>query len=277
VNLRGTRSLSWREILESAAKNVKESIKPLLGSKKAEESLGMGAGGEIIKRIDYTAEQAIIETLKDYEVSCIFVSEESGIKKIGKDPTEFLIVDPIDGTLNALRGINFYCTSLAVSKNRFLNGVYAGLVMNLINGDIYYGEKNKGAYLNQKTIHTSSIEDLEESIIGIDLCFLKDESIIRKALSFLKKVSHTRYFGANALELCQVASGLIEGFIDLRKRLRITDIAAGQLIVKEAGGLVISLNGKELNSRISLKERISLIAAANQRLSKKIMKVLQLL
>ncbi|MEM2896859.1 MAG: inositol monophosphatase family protein [Candidatus Bathyarchaeia archaeon] len=268
--------MNWHEILESAAKKVKESIEPFLGSERAHESLGKGAGGEIIKRIDYVAEKAIIETLKDYEASCILVSEESGIKKVGKNLRDFLVVDPLDGTLNALRGVNFYCTSLAVSKNQFLSGIYAGLVMDLVNEDIYYGEKNKGAYLKQEMIHTSSVMDLKESIVGIDLCFLKDETIIKKILSFLMKVNHTRYFGANALELCQVASGIIEAFIDMRKRIRITDIAAGQLIIKEAGGLVVSLNGKELDSRISPKERVSLIAVANRRLSKKIMRALQL-
>lgn len=269
--------MNWYEILETAAKNVKESIKPLLGSKKAEEGLGKGAGGDTIKRIDYVAEQAIIETLKKHKVSCILISEEAGIMEIGEEPREeFLIIDPIDGTLNALKGIDFYCTSLAVSKSRLLKDVYAGLVMDLVNGDIYYGEKNKGAYLNLKPIHTSSIKDLKESIIGIDLCLLKDDFIIKKVLSFLTKVNHTRHLGANALELCKVASGVIEGFMDIRKRLRVTDIAAGQLIVKEAGGLVISLDGKELNSKISPKERVSFIAVANQCLAKKIIKALQL-
>ncbi|MEM3754161.1 MAG: inositol monophosphatase family protein [Candidatus Bathyarchaeia archaeon] len=269
--------MNWYEILLNAANSVKESIKPLIGSKKAWESIGKGAGGEVTKRLDYKAEKAIIETLKKCEVSCILVSEESGIKKIGKSPKEFLIVDPIDGTLNALKGIDFYCTSLAVSKNQFLSGVYAGLVMNIVNGDVYYGEKNKGACLNKKTIHTSTIKDLEDSIIGVDVCFLKDEFIVKKLLKFLKKANHTRYFGANALELCQIANGLIEAFIDLRKRLRVTDIAAAQLIIKEAGGLVTSLDGKELDSRISLKERISLIATANEHLLRKILKTLEFL
>jgi myo-inositol-1(or 4)-monophosphatase len=263
--------LNWYKILKEAAESAKEAIKPFIGLKEAGESLGKGAGGDSTKRIDRIAEEAIIEALNSYGISCILISEECGMKNLGKAPSEFLIIDPIDGTLNALRKVNFYCTSLTVSKNQFLSGVYAGLIMNLIDGSIYYAEKNKGAFLNQEAIHTSNVKDLRKAMVGLDLCFLKNEALIKRITSFLTHVNHMRHFGANALELCQVASGITDAFIDVGNRT--VDISAGQLIVKEAGGLIVSLNGEELDSKISPKKRVSFIAAANPCLCRKILKL----
>ncbi|MEM2422776.1 MAG: inositol monophosphatase family protein, partial [Candidatus Bathyarchaeia archaeon] len=171
--------MDWLKILKEAAKNVKENIGPILRSKEASEKVGWGAGGDTTRKIDYIAEKTIIETLTKFNVSCILISEEIGIKKLREDAEEFIILDPIDGTINALRGVNFYCCSLAVSKNLFLNGVYTGLVMNLVNGDIYYAEKGKGAYLNNNKIHTSNVTNLNEALVGLDLCFTNSETIMK--------------------------------------------------------------------------------------------------
>jgi len=267
--------VDWNEILKEAAEKVKNEVNKALGSKDANENLGVGAGGDITKKIDYIAEKAVIDTLSNLNVSCILISEESGVKKIGDAPKEFLILDPLDGTINALKGVKFYCCSLAVSKTWFLNGVYAGLIMNLVDGDIYYAEKGEGAYLNEEKIYTSNVESLREALIGLDLCFLNNEEDIKKLVKFLFYAFHTRHFGANALELCQIASGVIDAFIDARNRIRAVDIAAGQLIVKEAGGIIVSLNGEELNMKVTPEEKTSFIAAANNQLCKEILKVLK--
>ncbi|MEM2842674.1 MAG: inositol monophosphatase family protein, partial [Candidatus Bathyarchaeia archaeon] len=135
--------MDWFKILRETCEEVKKNVKLTLSLKEAGEELGQGAGGDITRKVDYIAEKTVIETLNKLNVSCILVSEEAGVKKLGEKPKEFIILDPIDGTLNALRGINFYCCSLAVSKTLFLKSVYAGLVMDLVNGDVYYAEKDK--------------------------------------------------------------------------------------------------------------------------------------
>lgn len=266
--------MDWFKILMEIAENVKENVKLTLNLKEAGEEMGRGAGGDTTRKIDFIAEKTVIETLTKLNVSCILVSEEIGVKKLGENPKEFIILDPIDGTLNALRGINFYCSSLAVSKTLFLSGVYAGLVMNLVNGDVYYAEKNKGAYLNNNEIHASNVTSLNEALIGLDLCFINSEDI-KKIANLFNYVQHTRHFGANALELCQIAHGVIDAFIDARNKIRAVDIAASQLIVKEAGGVIVSLNGEELNMKITPEEKASFIAAANNHLCKEILKVLK--
>jgi len=265
--------MDWSEILREVAENVKNEVNKALGSKDASEDLGIGAGGDATKKIDYIAEKTVFDALNNLNVSCILISEESGVKKIGDKPEEFLILDPLDGTVNALRGVKFYCCSLAVSKTWFLNGVYAGLIMNLVDGDVYYAEKGKGAYLNEEKIHTSNMENLKEALIGLDLCFLNNEENIKRLVKLLVYAFHTRHFGANALELCQIASGVIDAFIDARNRIRAVDIAAGQLIVKEAGGIIVSLNGEELNMKVTPEEKTSFIATANNQLCKEILKV----
>jgi myo-inositol-1(or 4)-monophosphatase len=266
--------MDWFKILMETAENIKEKVKLTLSLKGASEELGRGAGGDVTRKADYIAEEAAIEALNKLNVSCILVSEEAGVKKLGEKPKEFIILDPIDGTLNALRGVKFYCCSLAVSKNLFLNSVYAGLVMNLINGDVYYAEKDKGAYLNNEKIHASNIANLNEALIGLDLCFINSEEI-KKIANLFNYIQHIRHFGANALELCQIANGITDAFIDVRNKIRAVDIAASQLIVKEAEGVVASLNGEELNMKVTPENKASFIAAANTKLYREILKVLK--
>ncbi|MBS7655123.1 fructose 1,6-bisphosphatase [Candidatus Bathyarchaeota archaeon] len=266
--------MDWFKILRETCEEVKRNVKLTLSLKEAGEELGQGAGGDITRKVDYIAEKTVIETLNKLNVSCILVSEEAGVKKLGEKPKEFIILDPIDGTLNALRGINFYCCSLAVSKTLFLKSVYAGLVMDLVNGDVYYAEKDKGAYLNNNEVHTSNVTSLNKALIGLDLCFTNSEDI-KKIANLFNYARHTRHFGANALELCQIANNVTDAFIDARNKIRAVDIAASQLIVKEAGGVIVSLNGEELNMKVTPEEKASFIAAANNHLCKEILRVLK--
>jgi len=257
--------IDWPTILQACSENMKKRVHPLFGSKEGRTEFGRGAGGDIKKRIDLAAEDALFETLLDHEVSCTVISEESGIKKIGVHPSRFYVTtDPVDGTTNAVRGLPFMDISLAVSRKRTLGSVETALVADVMHDVTYTAEKGKGAYKNQKKIKPSRTATLQEAVVGVDLSNFKARKVVNQLITILETTRHLRHFGANALEICYVADGTTDAFIDLRGKLRVTDIAAGHLILLEAGGVITTPNGKELNVPLSATQRVSFVAAGNR-------------
>ena len=123
-----------------------------------------------MKLVDLAAEKAIVEVLLKHGISFTLVSEESGIKEYGSQAKDcYVTVDPIDGTTNLVRGLPFYCSSIAVSHKPLLSDVYAALVTDLFHGTTYTATQGKGAFLNGERISTSVVTSLEEAVIGLDL------------------------------------------------------------------------------------------------------------
>ena len=242
-----------------AANSAKERVDGLVGTLEAKRVLGLGAGGDLTKKIDRVAEEAIIEVLNRHKISCTLVSEEVGFKNIGERSNIYVVVDPVDGTSNAVHGLEFYATSIAVSDKPSLEGVFQGIVMNLKSGSVFQAEKSKGAYRDGKPIRVSNHASFKESIVGLDLNGV-DEAQLRKASPLILNFRHLRHFGASALELCYVAAGLIDAYIDLRGKIRVTDLAAGYLIVKEAGGVLLTTGGEEVNIPLAPQSRAAVIA-----------------
>ena len=244
---------------------------PFFKSPEASFGFGIGAGGDVMKRIDLIAEKTLIEIIEKEGFSCTLVSEETGIREIGENPENFYVTtDPIDGTTNATRGIPFIATSIAVSKKPYLNQIEIALVTDLYHNITYTAKIGKGAHRNGAKIKSSEIQSLDEAVIGVDFTHKALEIASRLKL-MLEKTKHLRHLGANALELCYVADGTTDGFIDLRGKLRVTDIAAAYLILKEAGGIITKPDGKELNAELEPTQRVSFIAVGNKRLYEMIM------
>lgn len=255
----------WLNILIDCAENMKNAAAPLFGSSEAREGFGRGAGGDIKKRIDVEAEDALIQTLQKHHASCTLISEESGIKTIGDNPSEFYVTaDPVDGTANAVRGLPFAAISLAGSKKPMLSDVEVAIVGDMMQNATYTAEKGRGAYKNGKRIKPSETAKLEEAFVGIDFNTFQARQFIDQLTGVLKKTRHLRHLGANALEICYVADGTSDAFIDIRGKLRVTDIAAAYLILLEAGGAFTTPEGSKLNTRLDPRQRVSLIAAANK-------------
>jgi myo-inositol-1(or 4)-monophosphatase len=218
------------------------------------------------------AEKAIVETFVGQSISFTLISEESGIREYGENPKEnYVIADPIDGTTNLTRGIPFYATSIAVSTKPELNAVHTALVADLFHGATYTAEKGRGAHCNGRKIAPSKQKTLEDAVIGIDLNTYKAREIAPQLTSLIEKTKHIRHLGANALELCYVANGTTDAFIDIRGKLRTTDMAAAWLIIKEAGALITTPDGKPLNAKLDPKERLTFVASANPEIHKKIL------
>jgi len=218
------------------------------------------------------AENAIVDTLKQHDVSFPLVSEESGVKNFGASADEcFVTVDPIDGTTNLIRGLPFYACSIAVSDKPMLEDVYAGMVADLFHDVTYTAFKGKGAYRDGKKIEPSKTVSLDDALIGLDLNTYKVNKVAPRLTALIGQTKHIRHFGANALELCYVAGGLTDAFVDLRGKLRTTDVAAGFLIVKEAGGVVTSPDNQVLNVELDPKRTLSFVASGNSQIHEKIL------
>jgi myo-inositol-1(or 4)-monophosphatase len=271
------KQINWQQILIQCKNNIQKQIAPLLKTlNQPQPNLGIGAGGDPIKQIDLAAENAIVKTLKEHNLSFTLISEESGVKEYGETPREnFVTTDPIDGTTNLMRGIPFYATSIAVSTKPILDTIHTALVADLPHDITYITQKGEGAYRNYHKIAPSKNTSLEEAVIGIDLNTYRVKEIAPKLSAIIQKTKHIRHLGANALELCYVADGTTDAFLDIRGKLRTTDMAAAWLIIQEVGAKITTPEGKPLNVKLDPKQKVTFIAAANQKIHKIILNSLR--
>jgi myo-inositol-1(or 4)-monophosphatase len=263
--------MNWLEILQECSQKMKKEALKFYGSPEAAVGFGVGAGGDTSKRIDLVAEKALIECLNKHEISCTLVSEEAGTKQIGTKPSEYYITtDPVDGTTNAVRGLPFSANVIAVSRGPFLRDVEAAVVSGIVQEITYTAQKKGGAFRNGKRIKPSEVSNIEDAVIGVDLNTFRIEELVAKIKGLFKVGKHFRHFGANALEICYVADGSTDAFIDIRGKLRVTDMVASYLILREAGGIILTPEGEELNVPLAATQRLSFIAASNKTLYEKI-------
>jgi myo-inositol-1(or 4)-monophosphatase len=269
--------IDWSRILFECKNNVQVSIRPSLATiKEPQPYLGRGAGGDVMRPVDLAAENAMIDTLEKHDVSFTLVSEESGVKRFGASAGEcFVTVDPIDGTTNLIRGLPFYACSIAVSDKPMLEDVYAGMVADLFHDVTYTAFKGKGAYRDKKKIEPSKTVSLDDAVIGLDLNTYRVKKVAPRLTALIEKTKHIRHFGANALELCYVADGLTDAFVDLRGKLRTTDVAASFLIIKEAGGIVTSPDNQTVSVELDPKQTLSFIASGNMQIHEKILSLVK--
>lgn len=264
----------WKVVSYQIIREVEEAISPLVGRKKAGETLKMGADGTPTKLIDEVAEEKVIEVLNNTGKSLTLVSEEIGELKIGNGQSEVIfVVDPLDGTINAIKNIPVYGISIAIADafNKSLNSltikdIEIGFVKNLATGDLYEAFKENGAYINGDKLIPSTQEKITGSSIGAYIRGAKTE-YINKICNMVKRI---RLLGSVAIELCYVADGTYDSFLDIRGNLRIVDIAAAKLIIEEAGGIITDENGENLNNKLNVKERTSVIASGNLSIHKDI-------
>mgnify|MGYP006109270685 FL=1 len=257
------------EILREASNRIFTNVKDLAGTEEAAGDFGIGAGGDISRNIDITAEQTVLDYLKEINFECVVLGEECGRVELSDNPKGYIIMDAIDGSANAVRGVPFFCSSLAFATENKLSSITDGVITDLTNGDMYWASKNKGSFFNQKQIKVQQKEPIYK-IVGINTSGGSNE-LMQKMYPIFQNHNHTRHFGANALEMALFARGLMDVFIDFRDKIRIQDIAAGCIIVKEAGGLLLDADLNPLDADLSYETRVSFIAAANQKILDEIM------
>lgn len=243
------------ELCERVSAASYKAIKDLVGTPEAYTTLYIGADGTPTKLIDDASESAIILELEKAGRSTRIISEECGEKIIGCDPKIALIMDPLDGTHNAAMGIPFYSISIAIA-NPCLSGIDFGYVKDFATGDVYCAELGKGAYLNGHRIHPSDRSDLMDFCVSV----YGYHPHVTRTTNLCQAVRRIRILGCVSLELCYVACGKLDAFVDVRGSLRLTDVAAGKLILEEAGGIVSDEKGRKLLLQDNVVNRVYMVA-----------------
>ena len=191
--------------------------------------------GDFVSRADIAAEGIIREILMEARPSYGWIGEESG-EESGKDPTRHWIVDPLDGTTNFLHGMPHWAISIALEHK---SEVIAAVVFDPAKDEMFVAEKGQGAWLNSQRLRVSNRHRMIESVFETGLPFADRDHLpimLRETSRLLPMTAGVRQFEAAALGLAYVAAGRYEGFWE--RDLRPWDVAAGILLVREAGGFV---------------------------------------
>ena len=230
-----------KSLCDSIADAVSESIKGMVGDPSSGVMVGMGADGTPTKSIDKVAENAVLSELRRSGSGFRVLSEEIGEVLIGDKPEYFIHLDPLDGTFNAVKGIPFYAVSIYLSKD----DCHFGYVYDLAGATKYYAEAGRGAYAEPggnglKVSRTSDLKDFSVSAYTI-------RPNTSRIVSMGDTIRRIRTLGCTSMEMVMVASGKLDAFVDLRGMLRVVDVAAGRLILEEAGGAITNAAGEKLN------------------------------
>jgi myo-inositol-1(or 4)-monophosphatase len=262
----------WPRILTGASVRVKSVVDEVARAGSRGKVVGIGASGDKTLLADKKAEEELMKAL-DRVDGIRILSEEAG-ESGDPDSSVVAVIDPLDGSANFEREIPFYCTSVAVVEGGLLNGVFFGMIRNLVNGDLYLARRGEGTTKNGKRLHGRRMISLSDSVVDIDIS-RGAPPLLERLGPLVSSVRRQVHYGANALELCMLADGRIDAFVDIRGKMRVTDFAASYLIAKEVGAIVTDDKGGELNPRISLDEKFSFVAAANRDLHRQILELIQ--
>lgn len=197
----------------------------------------------LVTNVDHQVEELIIKNIHSKFPNHSIIAEESG--KDIKDPKYKWFIDPIDGTTNFAHGYPCFCISIGFAIDDIM---LFGLIKNPITNELYSSIKGQGAKLNGKSIKVSKIKKLKESLLATGFPHDKKSSKIMNFKNFERLTIATqgvRRGGAAAMDLCYVAAGKLDGFWEIK--LNPWDVAAGTLILKEAGGKITAFKGKKFD------------------------------
>ncbi len=204
--------------------------------------IGRKGPNDFVSEVDRAAEMAIINTLLEAYPGHGILAEESGREHGAADSDYVWIIDPLDGTTNFLHGFPVYAVSIALS---FRGVIQQAVVYDPTRNDLFYASKGRGAYLNDRRLRVSKRLRLSDSLIGTGFPFRKGDNFKRYVKMFeevMTSCAGLRRPGAAALDLCYVAAGYYDGFFETG--LQPWDIAAGSLMITEAGGLIGNFTGE---------------------------------
>lgn len=266
----------WLRLFQEIADEIRREAQPLFGSEKAAEAMGRGAGGDVSKYVDTLAENIVVKTLEAEKIPCMLITEESGKLKISGGGESYVVLDSIDGTTNATRDIPFVSTCLAHATGSRLSDVDVGLVKDLYQNVNFTAIKGKGAHRAGKLLSPSTVSSLGRAIIAINLAPKeKLPELIERISPILCRSLKIRHLGSTALEVCYVASGALDVFLDPGGLTRATDLAAAYLVLKEAGGISVTSSGEKLDMSLRASARAAFISGANQALCNEILDCLK--
>lgn len=199
----------------------------------------MKGAGDFVSKADIAAEAILKEELMGARPTYGWLAEEGG-EDAGQDPTRRWIVDPLDGTTNFLHGLPHWAVSIALEHK---GQIVAGVVFDAAKDEMYFAEKGEGAWMNESRIRVSARSRMIESVFATGLPFAGRSDLpatLQDLARILPTCAGVRRWGAASLDMAYVATGRYDGFWE--RRLNAWDLAAGVVIVREAGGFVEPLN-----------------------------------
>ena len=203
---------------------------------------------DFVTNSDLKAEKIIIDELRKAKPNYSLISEENGLN-ISKDKENTWIIDPIDGTVNFLHGIPHFAISIALkSKNEIISGV----IFDPIKDEMFFAEKDNGAYFNNHRIRVSNKNEIDKCLFALGGKSQNEPSI------------PNRKTGCAALDMAYVASGRYDGFF--QNSLNLWDIAAGIILVKEAGGIINEINMDKIENLNVIASSISINSKFNEKI-----------
>ena len=190
---------------------------------------------DFVTKTDKRVEKILIEELNKSKKNYSFITEESG-KILNKNKEIFWIIDPIDGTTNFMHGVPHFAISIAL---QIKGEITIGLIVDPIKNEIFYAEKNNGSYINNNRVRTSNKSNIEECLFASN----------NDGVKSIHPKLNLRNTGCAALDLAYVGCGRLDGFF--HNKINLWDIAAGKIIVEEAGGKINEI--KNFNSKIDIR------------------------
>jgi myo-inositol-1(or 4)-monophosphatase len=227
-------------VMVKAARRAGRSLKRDLGEI---ENLQVSLKGpaNFVSLADKRAEEMLYEDLTKARPGYGFIGEEGGVRE-GADKTHTWIVDPLDGTTNFLHGIPQFAISIGLRRE---DTVIAGLIYNPANDELYIAERGKGAFLNDQRLRVAGRRRLDDCVVACGLPHIGrgDHDLSRREMTEIqKRVAGLRRFGAASLDMAFVAAGRLDGYWE--RNLQAWDMAAGAILIKEAGGVVSCVDGE---------------------------------
>jgi myo-inositol-1(or 4)-monophosphatase len=221
--------------------------------------------GNFVSNADRNAEKIIRDELVRARPGFSYLMEEGGTRQ-GTDPYHRWIVDPLDGTTNFLHGIPMFAISIALEREEH---IIAGVVYNPITDELYTAERGAGAYLNDRRLRVAARRELSDCVLGTGIPHLgkpRHSHFLEQQRLFMLETVGIRRIGAAALDLAFVAAGRLDGFWE--EGLSTWDIAAGELLIREAGGYISDFHGKP-TARVS-----GQVCTANEIIHRKMLAIL---
>jgi myo-inositol-1(or 4)-monophosphatase len=259
-------SVPWLETFQAIGAEVEAAVAPLTGTARAKQVMGRGAGGDGTVYIDKLAEDIVVRHLEGVHgqgARFTLLSEELGERDFG-DPETIVLVDPVDGSLNAKQGFPYYSITLALVQGGTIGGTEIGYVRNLANGGEFHARRGGGAWFDGRALEPAPVALDRDKFGVVQLEAPQPAEAFRRVERLLTRTRRLRILGSVALDLCYTATG---GFALLVAPLSVRsfDCAGALLILEEAGGIATSVSGQPLSQEsVRLDHHITILASMSQ-------------
>lgn len=256
----------WLATCRRAATGVREALEPLTDTAGRSRQIGAGEGGDITMAIDQAAEDAIFAELESLDLPLTAISEERGTVPIAGGGPLLVVIDPIDGSLNAKRGLPLYAVSIAVAEGPTMGDVTFGYVIDLGREEEWCAVRGEGAFVDGLPLPALDPSAPLE-MLGIESAQPRRVAAAAEALA-ATDASRVRALGSIALTMCAVAGARLDAMATLGPA-RSVDCAAAQLMIREVGGSVLfpDMAGDPLLTPLHLEMRSRVLAAAGPQLA----------